>query len=526
MMAERRSCNFMASCPGRALVGTAAPIPLGGLRRAAHFRATRVPPDQDVARLGRTALGRADASSLVTLEQLAREAVSLRSRLGRLPPHRDGALGFDSLYTHADGSKRSWSHWLVPGRLMVGRCAPRARRVGCSAAAALAAAVQITRASSPRGLRPGTCRYPHLDPTAHPDLLRRSCPSCGGPTVDEARAHLSRLVREARVSCFVSLLDEVPPQQAAARWPADGRQYLTNQVGARSSSCSLTSPARRRASSTAAAPNLTIACARPPPTPPHLIPYGAVLEQNVPRSFCALLRRCSACCSERRLPARHSCRRRRSELGCAQQPPRELDGHEASELCADSDARLLGALVRHGRVRAKAARLRTLCMSRVAPLLLPPVLMFDNAAASGKLGALLHPRHHANSRLYTSSSHQEQAPRPRVRRAATACSPSSQRACGGTTPCFTCTAGLAADARGSSAERSSPSSGRSSRPARSCASHRPGTTAARAPGSPRRAASARRRRTSRSRGWRTSFWSYAVASSRRSLSSSIGRAET
>ncbi|KAG8462652.1 hypothetical protein KFE25_004628 [Diacronema lutheri] len=184
----RPSQSTLADAPPR-LLGHRSRAPAGGTLASARRAYTVAQAD---AQRERAAAWRGDNVPGVSLEQLAADASALARRL-RLPPHDDGALRFYSEYTRADGSKRSWCHWLVPRVLMVGR-------------------------------------YPHPDPTAHPDLLHRRCASCGGPTLDESRAHLARLLGDgARVRCFASLLDEVPAQTDDAAWPADGRCYLPQQ---------------------------------------------------------------------------------------------------------------------------------------------------------------------------------------------------------------------------------------------------------------------------------------------------------
>ena len=78
-------------------------------------------------------------------------------------------FAFDSLYTKGD-ERRGWSNWLLKERLMLGQ-------------------------------------YPHCQP-AEP-----------GPSAADAQAHLRRVL-SAGVDCFVSLQDELPPQDAA--WPPEG----------------------------------------------------------------------------------------------------------------------------------------------------------------------------------------------------------------------------------------------------------------------------------------------------------------
>lgn len=83
----------------------------------------------------------------------------------------DVQYAFDSQYLEAD-QPRSWSNWLVPGRLMLGQ-------------------------------------YPHCQP-ARP-----------GPTLEDARNHLRRVI-EAGVDGFASLQAELPPQDDSASWPTCG----------------------------------------------------------------------------------------------------------------------------------------------------------------------------------------------------------------------------------------------------------------------------------------------------------------
>jgi alanine transaminase len=138
----------------------------------------------------RAAAWRGDGAMKTSLNDLEEAAASLRLRLD-LPPHSDEGLRYDGpKYTRADGTKRSWCHWLVPDRLMVGR-------------------------------------YPHQDPTAHPRGKGRAF---NGPTPEEAEAHIYHLVRGARISCFVSLVDETPPQDDNAQWPRDGLHFYQGQV--------------------------------------------------------------------------------------------------------------------------------------------------------------------------------------------------------------------------------------------------------------------------------------------------------
>lgn len=142
-----------------------------------------------VAAMPRRALATMSSVSLAALES---KAAAVRAKLC-LPPHAEEALAFDSAFARADGSSRGWCNWLVPGRLMVGR-------------------------------------YPHLDPIAQaPKAGSRAFG--GGPSEADVAAHLERVVCGAGVRCFVSLQEELPPQQLAERWPDDGRVYLASGAG-------------------------------------------------------------------------------------------------------------------------------------------------------------------------------------------------------------------------------------------------------------------------------------------------------
>jgi len=80
-------------------------------------------------------------------------------------------LAFDSAYVGADGSRRGFSNWLLPGSVMVGR-------------------------------------YPHGTPFGS---------KTGRPGAEESREHI-RKVLEAGVTTFVCLQEEVPPQDDDAAW--------------------------------------------------------------------------------------------------------------------------------------------------------------------------------------------------------------------------------------------------------------------------------------------------------------------
>jgi len=120
-----------------------------------------------------------------TFASLRRQAHILREAWGlsvlQLEEYR-----FDSQYLKGGGTgaeTRSWANWLVPGRLMLGQ-------------------------------------YPHCQPAVP------------GPSADDAREHLGRLL-EAQVDGFACLQAEVPPQNEPSRWP-EGGVYLPNS-GDRSS---------------------------------------------------------------------------------------------------------------------------------------------------------------------------------------------------------------------------------------------------------------------------------------------------
>ena len=113
----------------------------------------------------------------VSVGALCARARRLRDawRLDQLSPQQWEQTSFDSHYIKGEGAQaeqRSWSNWLVPGRLMLGQ-------------------------------------YPHCQPAVP------------GPSAEAARDHLLRL-SQAGIDGFVCLQAEIPPQDEPDRWPVDG----------------------------------------------------------------------------------------------------------------------------------------------------------------------------------------------------------------------------------------------------------------------------------------------------------------
>jgi alanine transaminase len=136
--------------------------------------------------------GSAGPGAGITLSELERRAAAVRSALD-LPAHADEEMKIELAFAKADGSKRGWSNWLVPGRLMVGR-------------------------------------YPHLDPiAAAPRAGSRAF--TGGPSEQCVSTFLQEIVHTHGVDTFVCLQNELPPQDRPDAWPRDGHVYLASAEG-------------------------------------------------------------------------------------------------------------------------------------------------------------------------------------------------------------------------------------------------------------------------------------------------------
>jgi alanine transaminase len=133
----------------------------------------------------------AEARGGVSLRELQARAAAVRAALS-LPPHSDAQMRIDLAFSRIDGSTRGWANWLVPGFVMAGR-------------------------------------YPHLDPIAAPPRAGARA-FTGGPSADEVGGFLSAILStpERRLDAFVCLQDELPAQDRAEAWPADGRVYLAS----------------------------------------------------------------------------------------------------------------------------------------------------------------------------------------------------------------------------------------------------------------------------------------------------------
>ena len=119
------------------------------------------------------ALLAAQATGLTTSSTVDVPSLVRRARALPWDCASSNSFAFDSVYIK-EGKQRGWSNWLITDRLMLGQ-------------------------------------YPHCQPAVP------------GPSEDDARAHLQRVVA-AGIDCFVCLQGEVPPQDDAAAWPAGGVQ--------------------------------------------------------------------------------------------------------------------------------------------------------------------------------------------------------------------------------------------------------------------------------------------------------------
>ena len=112
------------------------------------------------------------AAALQTVQSLKQRAQALRTAWDLPLPLPGGDFLFDSTFRGGDGP-RSFSNWLIPGKLVLGQ-------------------------------------YPFRQPAVP------------GPSDAECEAHVRALVVGANVRTFVQLQAELPPQDDAAAWPSGG----------------------------------------------------------------------------------------------------------------------------------------------------------------------------------------------------------------------------------------------------------------------------------------------------------------
>ena len=118
------------------------------------------------------------AAALQTVETLGKRAQALRKTWNLRAPPSEPDFFFDSVFQGGEpetgsAGPRSFSNWLVPGKIMLGQ-------------------------------------YPHRQPAVP------------GPSAAECEAHVRALVGGARVRTFVQLQAELPPQDDVKAWPAGG----------------------------------------------------------------------------------------------------------------------------------------------------------------------------------------------------------------------------------------------------------------------------------------------------------------
>ena len=118
------------------------------------------------------------AAALQTVETLGKRAQALRKTWNLRAPPSEPDFFFDSVFQGGEpetgsAGPRSFSNWLVPGKIMLGQ-------------------------------------YPHRQPAVP------------GPSAAECEAHVRALVGGARVRTFVQLQAELPPQDDVNAWPAGG----------------------------------------------------------------------------------------------------------------------------------------------------------------------------------------------------------------------------------------------------------------------------------------------------------------
>jgi len=116
--------------------------------------------------------------------ELEVKATSLRTRLD-LDDHSDEDFHFPSTYLRPSGKRRSFCHWIIKDRILIGR-------------------------------------YPYVDPVAAPPYSR-------GPSFEDADHHLRTLIGRG-VTTFVCLQEEVPPQVRGDLWDSQGHAYLGKEL--------------------------------------------------------------------------------------------------------------------------------------------------------------------------------------------------------------------------------------------------------------------------------------------------------